>query len=139
MYHTLIFSFCTLRNTPITNSHKSKMNLFRIKPQNRSRIIVLGILSVGWSLLDPAAHYSFTELLIGSVLFLILTVTLGNFTNFLLRKAGIDFRQKTLPDDILDLEEQVNTAAQSEDEKDRWALNFGIVWAAVLVVLALAF
>lgn len=36
----------------------------RIKPQNRSRIIVLGILSAGWSLLDPATHFSFTELLI---------------------------------------------------------------------------
>jgi hypothetical protein len=113
------------------------MNFMRIKPQNRSRIIVLGILSAGWSLLDPATHFSFTELLIGSILFLILVITLGNFTNYLLRKAGLDFRQKTLPDNILDMQERTTSARQSEDEKDRWALNYGIVWALVLVILTL--
>jgi hypothetical protein len=113
------------------------MNLIRIKSQNRSRLLLLSLLSLGWSLLDPAGIYSTTEFLVGSFLFLILTVTLGNFTNYLLNKVGVDFRENKSPEDILDDEVMEIRSAQSEDEKDRWALNYGIFWALVLVILTL--
>ncbi|MCB0588921.1 MAG: hypothetical protein KDD06_26770 [Phaeodactylibacter sp.] len=108
----------------------------KVKPANRNRIIaifLIGALSGG---LGRGGFHGLFVLLIDGGLMLIVAVMIGNVANYLLSKLGIRWGAAVSARDtegLLDMEEP--PMPDVEAEKDRAALNYGIVWALFSLLL----
>jgi len=101
-----------------------------IKPVNRLRIIVLLILSIGWRVLIGETIWFNTpeQYVVPTIGFGLLMICLGEVTRRLFRLLGL-IRQKPTNKHLLLGQELELT----ENQADKEALNFSIVWACLWI------
>ncbi len=111
-------------------------NRFSVKPKNVPKILViLGIGVFHYWVYEGSLQYV-TDLIIHTALFLVMVVVLGNVTNYLLTKFGVQiWKRKPSDTSILDQVDTEKSPVEMEDEKDQLALNYGIIWAVILLVI----
>ena len=114
------------------------MFLLNIKPKNRNRVFLIIALGGLWTIIDRRDTVNIFEFFINGFLFLILTVVLGTITNFFWRKIkSLPALQSEEFTTILDENSSLDQHVQTEDEKDQAALNFGIAWSLLFILLSL--
>ena len=108
----------------------------KIKPANRNRIAVIFFIGALSGALGRGGFESLYALLIDGCLMLIAAVMIGNIANYLLSKLGIRWGASVSDRDtegLLDAEEL--PLAEVDAEKDKAALNYGILWASFSLLL----
>lgn len=108
-----------------------------IKPQNQGLVLLIFTLGGLWGIFTVSRFKGFIEFVVDGTIVLVLTVLLGNLTNYLLRKFGFRLLDppRELADDILDAEPTEVSPKQTEDQKDKAALVYAAMWAGLLVLL----
>ncbi|MEL7005216.1 MAG: hypothetical protein AAFN93_21140, partial [Bacteroidota bacterium] len=95
-----------------------------IKPQNQGLVLVIFILGGLWGTLENERFKGVLGFVIDGFLILVLTVVLGNITNYIFKKLGLDILQRNekVQQEILDFESQTIDQPDTENKKDKAAL-----------------
>jgi len=95
-------------------------NRFSVKPKNVPKI--MAILAIGFFhywVYEGSLQYV-TDLIIHILLFLVMVIVLGNVTNYLLTKFGVQvWKRKPSDSEILDQMDKEESPTEKEDEKDQ--------------------